>query len=329
MRYGLVLVAPTIADQVRAARHAEACGFHSVWSVEFFNQHGFVRLAACAVATERVRLGTGIAYAFMRTPLLAASAAMDLDELSDGRMILGLGSGTRSMNERWYSVPFDSPPAPRMREAVRLIRAAIGAQKGLGLSFEGQHYSVSIPMYGRPGAVRAEIPIYVAGVNRGMIRTAAAVADGLIGHPIFTRKYIRERVQPELEGSPCELAPYVICSVSDDVDQARREARAQIAFYFTTRLYHTVLDLHGWRPIGEEIAVAFRRGDFGAMAQAVPDELVDAIAVTGRPDEARERLHQWETLTDHVLLYPPSFGAPPERVRENLVAMVETFGPGH
>jgi probable F420-dependent oxidoreductase len=329
MRYGLILVAPTIADQVQAARHAEARGFHSLWTLEFFNQHGFVRLAACAVATERVQLGTAIAYAFMRTPILAATAAMDLDELSGGRMILGLGSGTRTMNERWYSVPFESPPAPRMREAVRLIRTAIGAHKGLGLSFEGQHYSVSIPMYGRPGAVRTEIPIYVAGVNRGMIRTAAAVADGLIGHPIFTRKYIRERVLPELEGSPCELAPYVVCSVSDDVDQARQEARAQIAFYFTTRLYHTVLELHGWRSIGEEIATAFRRGDFEAMGRAVPDELLDAIAVTGRPEEARERLRQWEGLTDHVLLYPPSFGASPERVRENLEAIVETFGPGH
>jgi probable F420-dependent oxidoreductase len=328
MRYGLILVAPTIAGQVEAARNAEARGFHSVWTIEFFNQHGFVRLAACAVATERVRIGTAIAYAFMRTPLLAASAAMDLDELSGGRMILGLGSGTRSMNERWYSVPFEAPPAPRMREAVRLIRAAIAEHKGLGFSFEGQHYSVNIPMYGRPGAVRGEIPIYVAGVNRGMIRAAAGVADGLIGHPVFTRKYIRERVLPELESSPCQLAPYVVCSISDDVDQARREARAQIAFYYTTRLYHSILDVHGWRNIGEEIATAFRRGDLGAMAQAVPDELVDAIAVTGRPEEARDRLRQWEGLADHLLLYPPSFGASPERICDNVAAIVETFGPG-
>jgi probable F420-dependent oxidoreductase len=328
MRYGLVLVAPSIADQVAAARHAESRGFHSVWTVEFFNQHGFVRLAACALGTSRVKLGTAIAYAFMRSPVLAAAAAMDLDEISGGRVILGLGSGTRTMNEQWYSVAFDRPPAPRMREAVGLIRAAIGAAKGGGLLFQGRHYSVNIPMYARPGAPRSEIPIYVAAVNRGMIRAAAAAADGLIGHPIYTRRYIRERVLPELQGTRCELAPYVICSVSDDVEQARREARAQIAFYYTTRLYHAVLDVHGWRPIGEEIAQAFRRGDFRAMAQAVPDDLLDEIAVTGRPEEARERLRQWEGLTDHVLLYPPTIGASPERVRENLAAIAETFGPG-
>jgi alkanesulfonate monooxygenase SsuD/methylene tetrahydromethanopterin reductase-like flavin-dependent oxidoreductase (luciferase family) len=159
-----------------------------------------------------------------------------------------------------------------------------------------------------------------------MIRTAAAAADGLIGHPIFTRKYIREVVLPELEGSTCELAPYVVCAISNDRDQARREARAQIAFYYTTRLYHSVLDVHGWRPVGEEIAQAFRRMDFKAMAEAVPDELVDAIAITGRPDEVRDQIRQWEGLADHLLLYTPSVGSSPERAQENLIAITETFG---
>jgi probable F420-dependent oxidoreductase len=325
MRLGLILAAPTIADQVAAARHAEARGFDSAWTIEFFNMNGFVRLTAVAAATSRIKVGTGIAYAFMRTPLLAASAAMDIDELSGGRMILGLGSGTRSMNERWYSMKFDDPPAPRMREAVQLVRAAIAAQKGGGLRFDGQFYKIDIPQYSRPDAVRGEIPIYIAGVNKFMIRAAAAVADGLVGHPIYTRKYIRERVLPELAGSRCALAPYVICSVSNDVDQARREARAQIAFYYSTKLYHSVLDAHGWRGVGEEIAAAFKRGDFAAMTKAVPDALVDEIAIAGRPDEARDRLREWHGLSDQALLYPPTVGASPARVRENLAAIADTF----
>jgi probable F420-dependent oxidoreductase len=326
MRLGLILSAPTIADQIAAARHAEARGFDSVWTIEFFNMNGFVRLTAVAAATSRVKLGTGIAYAFMRTPLLAAAAAMDIDELSSGRMILGLGSGTRSMNERWYSVKFDDPPAPRIREAVALVRAAIAAQKGGGLKFDGRYYQIDIPQYARPAAPRLHIPVYIAAVNRGMIRAAAASADGLVGHPIFTRKYIREAVLPELAGSKCALAPYVICSVSDDVDQARREARAQIAFYYTTKLYHSVLDLHGWRGVGEAIAGHFRKGDFAAMSAAVPDALVDEIAIAGRPDEARDRLRQWQGLTEQPLLYPPTVGVAPGRVRESLAAIADTFG---
>ena len=312
--------------RVEARRHAEARGFHSVWTLEFFNQHGFVRLAAVASATSRVQLGTGIAYAFMRTPMLAATAAMDIDELSSGRMILGLGSGTRSMNQKWYSVPFEHPPAPRMREAVAVIRAAFAAQKGGGLRYDGKYYQIQIPAFARAGAARAEVPIYIAGVNRGMLRAAAAVGDGLVGHPIYTRRYIAEKVLPELEGSRCELAPFVICSISDDVDQARREARAQIAFYYTTRLYHSVLDVHGWREIGEACAQAFRQGDLAGMSEAVPDELVDAIAIAGRPEEVRDRLREWEGLTEHPLLYPPTAGARPERVRENLAAIADTFG---
>jgi probable F420-dependent oxidoreductase len=326
MRHGLVLMAPTIADQVGAAKLAEARGFDSVWVTEFYNQHGFVRLAAIALATARVKLGTAIAYAFMRTPLLASAAAMDIDELSGGRTILGLGSGTRSMNERWYSMPFDHPPAPRMREAVKLVRAAIAAQGGGGLRFDGEYYHINIPQYSRPGAPRREIPVYIAAVNRGMIRAAAAVADGLVGHPIFTRKYIAEKVLPELAGSKCALAPYVLCAINDDVEQARRDVRAQIAFYYSTKLYHTVLDVHGWRDVGETIADAFKRGDFAAMTAAVPDALVDEIAIACRPDEARDRLRQWDGLTEQVLLYPPSAGVAPARVRENLAAIAETFG---
>lgn len=325
MKLGIILGSPTIEGQMATARRAEAAGFESVWTTEFFNAHGLVRLAAVATATERVKLGTAIAYAFMRTPMLAASAAMDIDELSHGRMILGLGSGTERMNRDWYSMPFDDPPAPRMRDAIGLIRAAIAAQGGGGLDYEGPYYRVKIPAFARPRAARPEIPICLAAVNKGMIRAAAAVADGLIGHPVFTRKYIRETVLPALEGSRCEMLPYVITAVADTTEQARNEARGQIAFYYTTRLYHTILEPHGWQTQGEAIAAAFRRGDFRAMAEAVTDEMIDEIAIAGTPDEVRDQLEAWRGLAAHVLLYTPSIGLKAGRVQENLDAIVDTF----
>jgi len=325
MKMGIILGSPTIAGQIATARRAEAAGFESVWTTEFFNAHGLVRLAAVATATERVKLGTAIAYAFMRTPMLAASAAMDIDEISGGRMILGLGSGTERMNKDWYAMPFDDPPAPRIKDAIGLIRAAIAAQKGGGLTYEGPYYQVKIPAYGRPRAARPEIPVCLAAVNKGMIRAAAATADGLIGHPVFTRKYIAECVLPELQDSRCELLPYVITAVADSTEQARNEARGQIAFYYTTRLYHSILRPHGWEANGEAIANAFRKGDFSAMAAAVTDEMVDQIAIAGTPDEVRDQLKAWEGLAEHVLLYTPSIGLKGERVQENLDAIVDTF----
>jgi len=115
-------------------------------------------------------------------------------------------------------------------------------------------------------------------------------------------------------------------SIQEDREQAVRDAKCQIGFYFTTALYHTILDLHGMRDVGAECRSALRSFDVRAMADAVPDALVDAIAVACTPDEARDRLAEWRDLTDRPLLYAPSVGVPPERIRTNLDAMLEIFG---
>ncbi len=319
---------------VELAQRAEAAGFDSVFTIEFFNRHGYVPLGAIAQATSRIRIGTAIANAFTRSPLLHASAAMDLDELSGGRMILGLGSATKRMNEDWYDVPFTAPAA-RMDELVRLLREAFAAQKGGGLRFEGEHWDLKVPIYSRPGAAREQIPIWIAAVNRRMIHTAGAVADGLVGHPIATRRWHREVTLPGLrEGEASEgrpegssvLAPYVVTVIAESREQALREAKGQIGFYYTTSLYHSILDLHGLRHIGEACRAALRSFDTKAMAEAIPDELVDEIGIACTPDEAPDRLAEWKDLTEDPLFYPPSVGVRPERILENAHAILDVFG---
>jgi probable F420-dependent oxidoreductase len=334
MEIGLILIGGSAKADVDLAVRAEAAGFASVFTIEFFNRHGYVPLGAIAQATERIRIGTGIANAFTRSPLLHASAAMDLDELSDGRMVLGLGSATKRMNEDWFGVPF-AAPAARMQELVQLLRAAFAAAKGGGFRWEGEHWNLSVPIYGRPGAARPSIPIWIAAVNRGMIGAAGSVADGLVGHPIATRRWHREVTLPGLreaeEGASrkpgaCALKPYVMTSIQANREDALRDAKNQIGFYFTTALYHSVLDLHGMREVGENCRAALRKMDIRAMSEAVPDELVDEIAIACTPDEAVDRLAQWRDLTDEPLLYAPSVGVPPERLRSNVAAMFDLFG---
>ena len=336
MRIGMILMGGSARADVELAQQAERAGFDSVFTIEFFNRHGYVPLGAIAQATERIRIGTGIANAFTRTPLLHASAAMDLDELSGGRMIVGLGSATRRMNEDWYNVPF-SAPAARMRELIELIRAAFAAQKGGGLHWEGEHWNLKVPMYARPGAARETIPIWIAAVNRRMIAAAGAAADGLVGHPIATRRWHREVTLPGLrkaedengrDSGACLLAPYVLTSIQESREDAVRDAKNQIGFYYTTSLYHSILDLHGMREVGKACQAAFRKMDLKAMAEAIPDELVDEIAIACTPDEARDRLAQWEGLTGDPLLYPPSVGVPPGRLKSNTAAMFDLFGKG-
>jgi probable F420-dependent oxidoreductase len=336
MRIGLILTSGSVRGDVELAQRAERNGFATALTIEFFNRNGFVPLAAAAPHTSRIRLGTGIANAFTRAPLLLASAAMDVDELSGGRMILGLGSATRRMNEDWYGVPF-SRPAARMRELARLLRTAFAAQQGGGFRFEGEFWKLNVPVYARPHAARAEVPIWIAAVNRGMSRAAGACADALIGHPIATRRWHREvtlaciadgeREAGRRAGS-CALAPYVLTSLAKTREEALRNAKGQIGFYYTTDLYHSILEHHGLKHVGDACRAALKKFDTRAMAEAVPDALVDEIAIACTPDEAKGRLAQWKDLTADPLLYPPTLGVRPDQQRENLDAIFATFGSG-
>ena len=334
MQTGMILMGGSARADVDLAIRAEAAGFDSVFTIEFFNRHGYVPLGAIAQATSRIRIGTGIANAFTRSPLLHASAAMDLDELSQGRMVIGLGSATRRMNEDWFDVRF-SAPAKRMCELVALLRDAFAAAEGGGFHWQGQFWNIRVPIYSRPHAARETIPIWVAAVNRGMIGAAGTVADGLVGHPIASRRWHREVTLPGLrkaeaaagrEPGACALKPYVMTSIQEERGDAVRDAKQQIGFYFTTALYHTILDFHGMREVGERCRAALRTFDIGAMADAVPDALVDEIAIACTPDEAVDRLAQWKDLTDEPLLYPPAVGVPPERLRSNQDAIFDLFG---
>lgn len=333
MQLGLILTAGTTRGNLELAQRAERAGFDSVFTVEFFNQHAFAVLGAIAATTERIRIGTGIANAFTRAPLVHATAAMDLDELSGGRMVLGLGSGTRRMNVDWWGMPFEKP-AGRMRELVTVIRRAFEAGSGFGFRFQGQFWDLKIPVYMRPGA-RPDLPIWVAGVNEPMMRSAGAVADGLVGHPIASRRWHREMTLPTLRkaealagrtAGACRLVPYVMTAIHPDRARALQEAKQQIGFYFTVKVYHTILRFHGLPEVAEGCRQALPSFDIAAMAAAIPDSLVDEIAIACPPEEARQRLEQWRDLTDEVLLYAPTVGVAPERVRESNQAILDVFG---
>jgi alkanesulfonate monooxygenase SsuD/methylene tetrahydromethanopterin reductase-like flavin-dependent oxidoreductase (luciferase family) len=158
-----------------------------------------------------------------------------------------------------------------------------------------------------------------------------------VGHPIATRRWHREVTVPGIrtgerearrKAGSCVLAPYVVCVIAESREQALREAKGQIGFYLTTELYHSILDLHGLREVGQACRAAFRRFDMKALAEAVPDDLVDEIAVACTADEARDRLAQWDDLTQDPLFYPPSVGVRPERVLENAHAILDVFGSG-
>jgi alkanesulfonate monooxygenase SsuD/methylene tetrahydromethanopterin reductase-like flavin-dependent oxidoreductase (luciferase family) len=173
--------------------------------------------------------------------------------------------------------------------------------------------------------VRTEIPLFTAGVNTRMIEVAGRVADGFLGHPLFGPRYYDDVVRPAIargaaradrKAEHVQIAGLVICVVSDDEAQARREAAAQIAFYVAPRTYGTVVEVSGFAEAGVKIREAFAAPDFAAMAAAVPDAMVDAMSASGTPAQVAARLEEFGRHMDHVIVYPASFGMTEERSRQ-------------
>ena len=331
---GLLLELPTQRENVELAERAEAAGFESVWAPEFHNHSGPLALSAAAIRTSSVALGTAIAWAFGRSPLLTAVTALDLDELSGGRFVLGLGTGTRRMRTDWLGAPAERP-ARRLRETVEAVRAVWQSANAGAVEYDGELVQLNVRPYGRAGQIRSEIPIYLAAVNEGMARTAGKVADGVVGHPMATIRYIDEVMRPAIaEGAAAEersadevaIADWLLVAPSDDPDQAREDAKRQIAFHATVRTYDRILDLHGFTETAAEIRELWRSFDLAGMTALVTDEMLDAMAVAGTPDECRERVAERAASVDRLLLGAPVVATDQGRIREYHDALVETFG---
>ncbi|WP_218616224.1 LLM class flavin-dependent oxidoreductase [Pseudonocardia abyssalis] len=330
-RMGVAVHGGTLATAVGAAVRAQERGFESVWTTEFYDRSATVSLAAMALRTSTITVASGIAYAVGRSPLVLAAEARDLAELSDGRLVLGLGTGTRTMQRDWHGVDGASP-APRVEELVPLLRR-IWAMDASGVQHEGRFYRMAL----HPTAEmtpRDPIPVYLAGFNARMVQAAGAVADGLVGHPIFTRRYVDDVVRPALAAGAARsgrtddvpIAGYVITSVSDDGDRARRDAAAQIAFYTVVRTYAPLVELEGFTSEVAAIRDAWKARDHDAMIAAVSPAMLDRMAVAGTPDEVRDRMPAFHGLYDRLLCYIPSYGLSASEIGDRVDAAIDTFG---
>ncbi len=324
---GVVLSLPGIADTVRAATQAEQAGLESVWTTEFPDRSATISLAAVAQATERVTVGSAIAYAFGRTPLVLAAEARDLDDLSEGRLIIGLGTGTKRMQQDWHGLDGEAP-ASRMEELVPLLRDLLRLHEG-PIQHEGRFYRTVVkPTAPVAPPLRTDLPFYMGGVNARMVEAAGAVADGLVGHPLFTPEYTRDVVRPALargaeragRSEPPPIAGYLTCVVGEDSEAARQIARGVVAFNSSVKTYRPILSHHGWDGQADRIRAAWQDGDFAGMAAAVPDEMLDTIALAGTPDEVRARYaERREGLFERTLLWSPFGGL------DTVSAVIDTF----
>lgn len=315
-----VVVGGPMAEIPELAHRAAVAGADGVW-VHEASSDGLVQATLAAGATDGVLVGTDVAVAFARSPTIAAMAALDLDALTGGRFVLGLGSQVRRIVEERFSAEF-SPPAARMAEYLRAVRAVWETAAGEHTTFEGDYFRVTMPGAYRSGDPVASIPrLHLAAVGPLMTKVATRHADGLMGHPFTSAAYLEQRMIPRIESGLREAgrsrADFSLCvglivSVDEDREAARRRAATQVGFYGTTPNYRDVFEVggHGW--LTDRLRDAFRSGGPDALAAVIPDEVLDEHAIACTPDELGPRLTPYRELADRLVLTPPAAAAQPD-----------------
>jgi len=335
-RISIAAIGDTAEELVAEAARAEAAGIECLWAPELFRST-YTQATWLAANTERIGVATGIAWAFTRSPFIHAVSALDIDEMSGGRFRLGLGAGVKRLNETWHNAEYGRP-APHLREAIEATRLIMQqASAGEPIRFEGSYYDIDIKGWVRPHRpVRERIPIYTAGVREGMCRMAGDVADGLVGHPICSMRWLDEVIVAnftqglERSGrarSDFDYLPTVCCAIDEDEERARDAARRTIAFYATVRTYMPVWEMHGFEGNAAACGDAFRRGDLEGVAAAISDEMVETYTAAGPLDKVRQRVEAVAERGDGVFLGPPTYFIPPEQLAEYQHRLIEAFGP--
>lgn len=311
-----------ITDVVDAATLAEEHGYHSVWVAELQGPNGFMVLGQIAARTSNVGLGTGIVNVYSRTPALLAMSAATLDEISDGRTLLGLAASSRTTIERWHGLTFDRP-LRRVRESIEIVNEAIAHER---IDYDGDIFDVENPRTYE--TVRDEIPIYNAALGATNRKLTGEFADGWLPAHV-PRAQFEEFVADVKESAEASgrdpdditVAPYVIACVDEDRDQAREYVRRLLAFYLgAIEYYGDLFRGYGFETEVDAIATAWSEEGREAAAAEVTDELLDQVAIGGTPQEGREKLREYRTLgADVPVVYPPH--APPEVIETTITEL--------
>jgi probable F420-dependent oxidoreductase len=312
------------------AQAVEAQGFDGLWTAETAH-NPFLPLTHAAAHTKQINLGTAIAVAFPRSPMVVANIAWDLAEQSKGRFILGLGTQIKAHITKRFSAEW-GPPVPKLREYIESMRAIWATwQNGTPLRYEGEHYKFTLmtPFFAPNAMPYSDIPIYIAGVNDGLCRLAGELCQGFHVHAFHTPRYLRELIIPNIELGAAKAgrkrqdislncAIFVVTGKTDEeIRNNGVMVKSQIAFYASTPSYEAVLEMHGWQEVGQRLNAMSRAGQWAEMWQEISDEMLDEFAVVApEADLARKVQERYAGLLDRIGYYFPF--KPEERDRQAL-----------
>lgn len=287
---------------LRCLAIADEAGVEAVWVPEAWGRDAFTWLTQIALRTRRLGLATGIVNVFSRTPALLAMTAASLDELSGGRVILGLGTSGANVIEHWHGVPF-AQPLRRLREYGEIINTIL---RGEPLNYPGEVFTLERGFRLQFRPVRDHIPIYIAAITPRSIRQAGEFADGW--QPIFWPKSkLKEGLAAVRAGAqaagradtPITVAPQLGAYVTEGPDDPlRQKAHEPVAFYVGRmgRFYAEMLARNGFADEVAGIQAAWARRDAAGAAAAVSDRMLNEVAIVGSLDECAEQVAEWQAL---------------------------------
>ena len=314
---GVISRLGAVAD---AALEVERLGYDGCWTAEI-SHDPFLPLTLAAEHTTQIELGTSIAVAFARNPMNVANIGWDLQDYSQGRLLLGLGTQIKPHIEKRFSMPW-SQPARRMREYILALHAIWDCwQDGTKLSFDGDFYThrLMTPMFVPESHPYGSPKVLIAAVGELMTEVCGEVADGVIAHAFTTKRYFDEVTIPALQRGMAKsgrsradfqvMAPVFVVTGSDEAEIAAAAAasRKQIAFYASTPAYRKVLELHGWGELQTELHRLSLEGQWDAMATLIDDEILSTFAVVAPLDGLATALRErCDGIIDRVMVGLPS-----------------------
>ena len=319
------------------AQQAESAGLAGIAAPEFYG-NPLVPLSHCGAVTTRLQLLSAVTLPLVHNPFTLAMSAMDIDRLSGGRFILGVGPSAREMVEGFHGIAAYDRPLARLREAIEVIRLLI-AQSHTGdlTGFKGEFFRHDWTRYqgNHFPPLRAEIPIWIASTQLGLVRLAGEVADGLTSHPIWSPDWAVRRGETALTealkqaGRQRETFHWqagFFVAVTTDTKQAIHDAKATVALYAGVEQYEPFFAAHGFAAEARACQAAVREHDFaGAGAAAVTDEMAATFVIAGSADECRRRIEPLWEVADSFLLVPPFLDVPLDRLMNYTFALAETF----
>lgn len=264
----------------------------SLWVPESWGRESFATLGAISQVTRKVSLGTSIINIYSRTPAIVAMAATTLDMLSDNRTIIGLGASTAAIVENWHGLKFNRP-ASRMKEYIECLRLMTRGEK---VKYNGEFFQINnFKILHQPQ--RANIPIFMAAVNKKMVSMASKLADGILLYlrPLEELKRTAAELKQATKGKNFEIACSFICAISNkEPEKARARAATTLAFYIAVGEYYSkFLADNGFKIEVEEITAEYRKAGADNAAKYVSDRMLSSLVICGSSEECRESLSKF------------------------------------